>query len=1384
MHKPVSSKHLEGVSDLTLSAPIKQGFIDAFETVTYETRLRTIMKALFRIRSTAREHSQIKPFVDTAERIQSLLDFRLAIHGKELLLAATFDKPFEPYIRLIWDPLGPLLDVIFCNCEGYVTATEHSFEEYLAWVRKSQIDTNFFYAASGHSITDIQYLTQIEKLQREARRRYRASAVTADDPIKVAEKVRADQSAESCQLGMEALVALYKLTDFYPPDRPDGKYLLWSTQQLLEKWGKQDLSKFKWHGLVADQLAWLNGEGAPQKRAPGNRLSLKKENLQGGILTNYGDQDKSVLHGALLLMRITDAAQARAYLKRLIDYPPEKVPNTGQEAAAEAASPEVPEQEPGADTAAAKSPPEPKDLIDRLRIRTEAGPGSTAVENTFLNVAFTRHGLRNIGLPQAEYDRLPQEFREGMEERAGLLGDVRDNHPRRWQLPPRYRQDAPAPADESMIKAFEVGETDGAGGIIRPQPATPEEARLIEPPGAPAATNRPDVAEAPVEMSEVDVVITLRTVEERADPYVPPGKGQGRIDEIVQRFARTPGRGLELLAVEPMRRAPQNGPITGVDHFGFKDGISQPNPAPADPADRDAVPPGEIFLGYSNGRTDGPSPPSAILDDGTFLVVRKLSQGVGRLKKFVKEEAQRLTAAGTPIGEDDLLAKMMGRFTDGRTLVAPNQSTTYNRFDYHGDRSGRLCPFQSHVRRANPRETSSGANARPTPRILRRGLSYGPPYSVSEDIKHDDDRRGVFFMAYNASIAEQFEVIQRWISGGNSTKVASWQSDPLMGVGQEGDPRTFRFVHGGKTCRVNIPDPFVKLRWGAYLFVPSISGLRAIAGLAPDLQSADQAVELEQARRGEEIVSRLLALAAEGPEGRIAAGAAWKNCLEDFAAKDPAEKDEANAVWAAIRLYHAGALKVPYGLVPPRETPRDAVLVASKDLVMRVLRNQSGDYSMSGMMERMKQSFGEIFLGMDAGEVYDEKSKINGTISRITERQAFELARAKALKALAIAFQVKQLVQVPRCKIDLRRHLLTPALADICHDWFGIPDVPSPASDRLDNFVDPWGWTWQPAETRKARCPGDYMAASRFCFYPDPIPRVRAFGKSHGQALRKTIRDYFDTLRPPGPNGPGVLAPLAAPLPPPPAPLPDPLPHGFLTTVMAPMFTDNDELASNVIGVMTGFLPPADGCMRWALYEWIEEKTLPRVQHDLISAEGDPYERASERLRPWLERAMQKRPAPDLVWRTATCGHRLGDAEVAEGDRIFVGLVSALAEDAAAGITDVYPIFGGQRGRADSPLHACPGYKAAMGTMLGILSGLLDSFRIEPLPATMLVEISEPSMAIRGILPRIDGIARAIMAAAQVDLGPPATDGRTEDEDPPYAEPVTDEPDLPADGPD
>ena len=1280
MKRLISSKHLEGVSDLTLVAPIKQGFIDAFESVTYETRLKAIMEALFKIRSTAREHSVIKPFVDTAERIQALLDFRLTVidtEPRQLLLSATFDRPFEPYMRLIWDPLGPLLDVIFCNCDGYVTATEHSFPEYLAWVRKSQIDTDFFYAASGHSVSDVQYAIKIERLQREGRNGS-ATGVVVDDLSEMAKKVRTSATTrnESNQMGMQALVALYRLADMYPPDRPegDGKYLRWAAQQLLEGWGRAELGP--WANLVVEQLAWL--EADPLKKA-GNAaeqatpLQFKASDIQGGILTNFGDGDRPVRHGAILLMGITDPEKARKFIGDLpVQHQPE-----GEEAAI----------------------PEP-----------------------FLSLAFTRHGLVNIGIDAATLERFPQEFREGMEERAGLLGDVRDSHPRRWNLPRRHRA---------------------------------------------AGTTASEAADAPVDMSEIDIVIQLRTTVDRNDDR-PLGEADHHpLDAMIARLVGDPESGVRLLAVEEMHRASPPTEKVGRDHFGFVDGLSQPKPVDHAPARRnDEVARGEIFWGYCNNRADQPPPASEILDNGTFLVLRKLRQDVPGLRKLVAEACAQ--HAGEGLTEEILYGKMMGRTRDGMPMLpwVPEKS---NAFGYREDPKGEQCPFQAHIRRTNPRDDKSRNNGRPTPRILRRGLSYGPPFREGEPENVD---RGVFFMAYNASIAEQFEVIQRWINGGNSTGVGSWQNDPLMGVGQKNDPRTFCFRHNGATLRISIPDPFVKLQWGAYLFVPSMTAIRRIAALEPDAQALRAAAELELARRGETIVAKLQALAADGPQGRVAAAAGWKTCLEDFGSKDPGERGDGPAVWAAIRLYHGGVLRVPYGIVEAGESPRDAVLVGSKGLVMRVFRESRDLYSMRGQMKRMKQSFGPIFLGLDGGDEYDEKSKINADILAISEGSAFAVAYGAAASCLENALQVFCRLYGPEDKgrergrageLDLRRNFITPVLAGVCNYWFGIPDTleidpderlkgpgalpvkEAGAVDKCDpGHVLPGGWSWK--SDRKPRCPGDYMSTSRYCFYPDPVPRVQAYGKQHGQGLRKAVRAHFEQLER---EGKRPEAPLAA-------------------KMKEHFGRDVDELARTLIGVMTGFLPPADGSLRWTLYEWLEEKIFWRLQQQLVSAEIDetavsaateaavaeikrmakaarwpegrvepavakaeaavrPYLRARAALSEPLVQAMQNRPAPDMLWRTATRNHRLGGIEIEEGDRIFVGIVSAMAEDVTAGVTDAYPVFGGKREAEGEnfPLHACPAYQFAMGTMLGILAALMDRVRIETLPAPLLVRISD-----------------------------------------------------------
>ena len=1251
MARIISSKHLEGVSDLTLSAPIRQGFIHAFESVTYETRLKLLLKSLFQIRQTARQYSELKPFVDPSEQIQSLLDFRLAViedgEPHRLLLTATFDRPFEPYMRLIWNPLGTLLDVIFCNCEGYVTASENSFEDYLDWVRRAQIDTDFFWAMSGNSIDDHQYVLKIDRLERlrgrgtepaprnalEERDRRDADAqrasVKVDPPGSNADLVRRGQRETANFLGLEALVGLYRLTDFYPPDDPngDGELLRRAAAKLLQGWDFDEGDKAHalppaYHHplLIGEQIKWLrtpiprtprhaaDAEGRPRPKRQA-WLHFDHKAVQGGIARAY--HCEPTRQGAMLLMRIKDAARARRFIAEL----------------------GVASGDPDA--------PVPADGVYR-------------------SLAFTRHGLLNIGVPEAEYLRLPQEFREGMEERAGLLGDLRSEHPREWLLP---RRNWPP----------------RAGGWSE--------------------------AHGRAELSEIDLVVQLRTPQDHSNDD-PLGDPTHPLHAAIRAVAERPDSGVVLVSVEPMQRASNAADEFAPDHFGYRDGFSQPNPDPAAPAAaRDKVAPGEIFLGHKTDRDELPAGESWLLDNGTFLAVRKLRQRVRDFHKWVAE-----TAPKHGLDEDTLFGLLVGRKRDGTVLLRPGSPAEDNDFDYSADAEGTGCPFQAHIRRTNPRSDPAENFGRKTPRILRRGMSWGPRYVEGETQPAD---RGIMFMAYCGSLSEQFETIQRWINGGNSTSIGSWLSDPLMGAPQ-GEVRTFQFVVPATACgapartvTIEIDRPFVQLLWGAYLFVPSMAAIGAISRLEDNAAAARRAAEAKEAERGQGIVRRLLAMAKEGEAGRQAAAATWKACLEDFGSKDPAEKANAPAVWAAIRKKWGGVLRVPYPDSTRGGAVSDVVLVASKEKVMEVFQNPQGHYSMSGQMARMRQSFGEIFLGMDGGPDYDRAARINPIIYRVTEEEAFTAARGLALGWIAGALKnIQSGIALPRLEIDLRRHFITPVLGLVCNKWFDIPDAKEPGKGQ---FVELAGWQWTPVTERKPSCPGDYMATSRYCFYPDPAPAVQAYGQAQGKALFDAVLARFHHQ-----HGTGFPPP------------------GRIAHEMDKLYGDKPEMARTLIGVMTGFLPPTDGSLRWTLYEWLEEDLFWRVQRDYLAAEGSEHQRAAAAIAPPLKAAMQKRPSPDMLWRTAVTGHRIGEAEVRAGERILIGIVSAMAEDAVAGRSDVSPVFGGRR-KADGdpepgPLHACPAYKFAMGTMLGMLSALFDAaeaggYDIRALPAPLLVEL-------------------------------------------------------------
>jgi deferrochelatase/peroxidase EfeB len=62
----------------------------------------------------------------------------------------------------------------------------------------------------------------------------------------------------------------------------------------------------------------------------------------------------------------------------------------------------------------------------------EAMRASLAADKRWVTVAFTRNGLRALGVTEASLASFPEEFRQGMAARAQILGDAGPNHPDHW----------------------------------------------------------------------------------------------------------------------------------------------------------------------------------------------------------------------------------------------------------------------------------------------------------------------------------------------------------------------------------------------------------------------------------------------------------------------------------------------------------------------------------------------------------------------------------------------------------------------------------------------------------------------------------------------------------------------------------------------------------------------------------------------------------------------------------------------------------------------------------------------------------------------------------------------------------------------------------------
>jgi hypothetical protein len=285
-------------------------------------------------------------------------------------------------------------------------------------------------------------------------------------------------------------------------------------------------------------------------------------------------------------------------------------------------------------------------------------------------------------------------------------------------------------------------------------------------------------------------------------------------------------------------------PDKGIVHFGYRDGISQPQINWDDAPDRpDLVDFRHFLLGYWSKSVESfprVAPWSDLVRDGSYVVMRWLYQDVAKFNKVLRVSAAQLwPQMPAEEGQELLAAKLMGRWRNGTPLVLspdrPDDSLALsNDFTYASDPDGSRCPFSSHIRIAHRRDeqlTFANEQMFPsgTPRILRRGSSYGPPLAGEIDDGQDRGLIGIFLCS---NINMQFYSLLRWTNKTDSNpKVKDIHGqDVLFGNRRMPDASDkVEFKAKGETVVLNGLQDFIRTQGTLMLLLPSLTMLRQVS---------------------------------------------------------------------------------------------------------------------------------------------------------------------------------------------------------------------------------------------------------------------------------------------------------------------------------------------------------------------------------------------------------------------------------------------------------------------------------------------------------------------------------------------------------------------------
>lgn len=1224
MHNEPTSRHIRSATELFIVVPLRTEFVPITDLVmSYATRVSTVLKALAELRQQKVERGYgdpvgpierlqtihrvqwtvLEPFDDVGSRKGSKVTRQTA--APQVVLTSHFDSSWEDYFYELVDVGKPLLDLIFSHCQGYDrNSCKDGYEAFSDFIRRHQRPCDFMYAnAPEVTIDDIRYYNLLlPSLLRSGSARSLTVPTVEEQAIRdrnlpgvhdpqtrsaarallalheIGERLfssatelttRAEKKFSGTELYKDAIKSVLE----YEPDLARLRSALEALQAPAAVAPRQVVGGGAGPGAAAAAPArippnlqraagWIQGlipdlpglpppalqaanALAPREARPAPDLGPLLESIQANVLSGYERVDS----GKLLLFCCKDARAVRDLLA--------------------AACPSL--------TSEAKS--------------------RAVMDDVHVNLSLTYSGLSLLGLPNAVLEQFPREFREGAEERAGILGDVGHNHPQEWRTPMRR------------------------GRSER------------------------------IHLSIVHVALTLH------------GRGEA-VDKVAMDWgerANTVRAALvHVLDLHPSGEPEWSQPLPPAPYQRRADGQLV--------SELDVVALGELLLGYENRmkRSAACADPeqnkesSTLFKNGTFMVMRQMQQDEPAIQDYVDGIIQKHW--GSDLGEkqellrEEVQALIIGRKRkDGRLLgkLQPASGQPANAFDFSTDPAGESCPHHSHIRRANPRTLDA-------PRIARRSKPY-----------REGDEQGLLFIAYCASLAEQYEIVQRWVNGGNSSKLTSRQNDLLCGAPlQKGVPRyvdlksiTAVPLPARKGAWVSLPDPpkpFVTLRWGHYFFVPSITAVKWLVdgGVAAE----DQRAHSDRVERGRTSLDELAAL----PNHRRLHE--WKRILEEVPEAGSAQATHAEDVLAAISA-EGGAILVEGD--PKTDTP-PMVVVTTYALAKEVL-SEDTRFSVHEYRTRMNKAFVDHYLGYDLATVNDEKldyarlSKIpNALLPRLlpkARQRAHDIAKAVLDDPGPLQLEPDPLDAAHRSAISVR-DLARAVIAKICHDSLAMPDELGDGPKSLAEVLDA------------------FLVASRYCFQASPVDFLRDTARGNQVALVKAYaelgadsnfqRELVKDIAEAGESYPD--------------------PEKF--KIMAKL------------GAVVGFAPPAVGAIIRVLDQWIENERLWQLQaHDRTDVDA---------LRCALFDALGKTPSPPTLYRVATpLAKSLGKAgPIPAGALVVVHLGAAFESSKGPQGSSPAILFGGEHGGAGKrdghPPHGCPAREAGTDILLGVVQAVLE----------------------------------------------------------------------------